>query len=187
MFPSWIENLLLVCSKYCLLHWSGFSSLRCNILIRHHFPVYKGHTQMEYPFVYIPGLWSTPFSLYYTTKGRIQEWSRCFRLQGKVEEHRASENVAPVVIGPVFLQGPNSFLICRSLIFPCKVIILAAPKSSCDRWPIFPIEQMSNAVQTSPERLFTQEMVASDLSFIAFVIYGIYQGFWLCFNFYKFL
>ena len=44
---------------------------------------------------------------------------------------------------------------------------------------------MSNAVETSPERLFTQEMVSSDISFIAFVIYDVYQGFRLCFKFYK--
>ena len=43
---------------------------------------------------------------------------------------------------------------------------------------------MSNAVEMSPERLFTQEMVSSDISFIALVIY-VYQGFRLCFKFYK--
>ena len=46
---------------------------------------------MEYPFVYIPGLHSTSFSMYCLTRG-MQEWGKCLNLQMWVVEYHTSEN-----------------------------------------------------------------------------------------------
>ena len=42
---------------------------RCNILICSCSSAHTCHTQMECPFVYVPGLFSTPFSIHCATQG----------------------------------------------------------------------------------------------------------------------
>ena len=59
LFTSWKEN-----------------EDRRNILIRPFSSRHKGRTQMEYPFLYAPGLCSTSFSIYCTTQGAYRNCAR---------------------------------------------------------------------------------------------------------------